>query len=116
MTFGDAGMVPPSLLCPLFECWLLPGQCLMLSIDRSQTLRDLHRASGSGGTMLRVAIEPHVTSSWRSLLRTTRAPVSMLVIAAMSLALPSQTADELAALHEMYVGPVSGLLILQLSL
>src|SRR3954471_11115044 len=66
--------------------------------------------------MLRVAMQPTVGASWRSLLRTTRAPVSMLVIAAFSLAVPSQTADELTALHEMYVGPLSGLLILQLSL
>ena len=66
--------------------------------------------------MLRVAMQPHVSASWRSLFRTTRAPISILAIAALSLGLPSQTGDELAALREMYVGPLSGLVILQLSL
>jgi hypothetical protein len=66
--------------------------------------------------MLRVAMQPHVSASWRSLFRTTRAPISILAIAALSLGLPSQTGDELAALREMYVGPLSGLVVLQLSL
>ena len=61
-------------------------------------------------------MQPHVSASWRSLFRTTRAPISILAIAALSLGLPSQTGDELAALREMYVGPLSGLVILQLSL
>jgi hypothetical protein len=66
--------------------------------------------------MLRLTTVQHAEISWRSLFRTTRAPVSILIIAALSLALPSQTGDELAALREMHVGPLSGLVILQLSL
>jgi hypothetical protein len=66
--------------------------------------------------MLRLTTEQHADVSWRSLFRTTRAPISILAIAALSLALPSQTGDELTALQEMHVGPLSGLVILQLSL
>jgi hypothetical protein len=66
--------------------------------------------------MLRVTTEQHATASWRSLFRTTRAPVSILAIAALCLAVPPQTGDELAALQEMHVGPLSGLVVLQLSL
>jgi hypothetical protein len=66
--------------------------------------------------MLRVTTQTHAGASWRSLFRTTRAPVSILIIAALSLVLPSQTGDALAALSEMSVGPFSGLVILQISL
>src|SRR5271166_108476 len=66
--------------------------------------------------MLRMMTGPRPDASWMSLFRTTRAPVSILAIAALGLVLPSQTGDELEALQEMHVGPLSGLVILQLSL
>ena len=54
--------------------------------------------------------------SWKSLFRTTRASLSVLVLAGLGLMLPSQTADELVALSGMTVGPVPGLLVLQFAL
>ena len=46
--------------------------------------------------------------SWWSLLRTARASVFVLLLAALALVLPEQTADELVALSQMRVEPVAG--------
>lgn len=61
-------------------------------------------------------IEARHLHSWRSLFRTCRASLSILIIAAVGIVLPPQTGDELAALTTMQVGPVPGLFILQFAL
>jgi hypothetical protein len=66
--------------------------------------------------MLRLTTQQHAQASWWSLFRTTRAPLSILVITALGLVLPPQTGDALMALADMQVGPFSGLFILQFSL
>jgi hypothetical protein len=66
--------------------------------------------------MLRLTTQQHAEASWWSLFRTTRAPLSILVITALGLVLPPQTGDALMALAEMQVGRFSGLFILQFSL
>ncbi|MBV8575306.1 MAG: hypothetical protein JOZ58_09760, partial [Acetobacteraceae bacterium] len=55
--------------------------------------------------------------SWRSLFRTARAPIGVLVLASIGLVLPNQTADELNALMDMRPGlPLPGVVMLQISL
>ena len=49
--------------------------------------------------------------SWRSLFRTTRASIGVLLIAAIGLVMPAQTADELVALSEMTVRPIPGVAV-----
>jgi hypothetical protein len=49
--------------------------------------------------------------SWKSLFRTTRASLGVLVVAALGLALPAQTADELVALSNMTFVSVSGVTV-----
>jgi hypothetical protein len=59
--------------------------------------------------------EPRLVS-WRSLLRTTRAPISALVIAAFALLFPPQTQDMLAALSDGELGHRNFTLIFHASL
>jgi hypothetical protein len=54
--------------------------------------------------------------SWRSLFRTTRASLGVLLIAGVGLVLPSQTGDELVALSDMRMGPIPGVFRLQFAL
>src|SRR5271166_1858871 len=56
--------------------------------------------------------------SWRSLVRTARAPIGILVLASIGLVLPKQTADELNALSDMQAQPMllPGVVLLQASL
>jgi len=56
--------------------------------------------------------------SWRSLVRTARAPIGILVLASIGLVLPKQTADELNALSDMQAQPMllPGVVLLQVSL
>lgn len=54
--------------------------------------------------------------SWKSLLRTTRASISVLAVVGLALVLPAQISDELVALEHVQVGPLPGLLVLQFSL
>jgi hypothetical protein len=54
--------------------------------------------------------------SWRSLFRTARASLGVLLIAGVGLVLPSQTGDELVALSDMRMGLVPGVFRLQFAL
>ena len=66
--------------------------------------------------MLDVRPDEQRADSWRSLLRTARAPSSALVIAAVALLLPPQTQDMLAALSEGELGHRNFALVFHASL
>jgi len=60
---------------------------------------------------------PSRLHSWRSLFRTARAPIGVLVLACIGLLLPNQTADELNALADMQAkAMLPGVVMLQISL
>ena len=61
-------------------------------------------------------IETKNLHSWKSLFRTTRGSVTILVVVSLALVLPQQLSDELVALSHVQVGPVPGLFVLQFSL
>lgn len=63
--------------------------------------------------MLRV--ESPNLHSWKSLFRTTRAPLTVLAIAGIGLVLPAQTSDELVALQDMYPFGIPGIVMLQVA-